>query len=363
MLITTAEQITPELLTALLIEASVIGPAQVAAVHIEPLDDVWNSQAYRLKLTYRGDASGAPTRLFLKLKRDHLGREEAEFYSYVRAAGADLPMLVPCYSAEYDEPTGGSHVLLTDLSATHFTPFTIAQFRALEVVPRPVYLQQIVECIADFHANWWEHPRIGTGFAAVDPAYSSKQGLAAALEKEGEGLAAFVKLVGQHLDTRLVRTLKEVHARLPGTWDHFLADRIPTRRALTLINGDCYFIQFLCPNNPETGRTYMIDLDSINAFLPAFDLMYLFTTFWTREQRAEGGREIVALKSYHERLQHRGVGNYTFNELLLDYRMSIAYNLLHPVWDQQNGSSEAYWRPKLNCLLAAFEDWDCMAML
>ncbi|MEA2575149.1 MAG: hypothetical protein QOH93_2447 [Chloroflexia bacterium] len=362
-MITAAEQITPDWLTTLLRQEGVLGLGEVTEVHIAPREDVWNSRAYRLRLTYRGDASGAPSRLFLKLKGDNWGREEAAFYRYVRSNGVDLPVLVQCFSSEYDEATGDSHVLLADLSETHFTPFTIAQFRALEVVPEAVYLQQIVDTVAEFHAYWWEHPLLGTGFAAVAPDFASKEGWEARLEQKGQELAAFVEVVGGSLDQSLVRMLREVHSRLPNLWDRYIADRIPARRALTLINGDCYFIQFLCPNRPDEGRTHMIDLDSINAFLPAFDLMYMFTTFWTREQRAEGGRELAALKRYHERLQEAGVANDSFDQLLLDYRVSIALNLLHPIWDQQHGSSEAYWRPKLSCLMAAFEDWDCMELL
>ncbi len=362
-MITAAEHITPEWLNTLLKEEGVPSSYEVTAVHIEPMEGVWNSKAFRLRLTYRGDPYGAPTRLFLKLKGEHWGREEAEFYRYVRSTGVDLPVLVPCFSSEYDKVTGDSAVLLADLSETHFTPFTIAQFRALQVVPEPVYLQQIVDCVAEFHAYWWEHRLLGSGFASVAPSFASREGWVAALVKKGEELAAFEASVGDDLDPGLLRLLTEVHSRLPVVWDRYLADRVLPRRALTLINGDCYFIQFLCPHRLGTDRTHMVDLDSVNACLPAFDLMYMFTTFWTREQRLEGGREMTALKRYHERLQEGGVGNYSFDQLLLDYRISIAQNVLHPVWDQQSGAPYAYWHPKLNCSIAAFEDWDCMKLL
>jgi hypothetical protein len=362
-MITASEQITTEWLTSVLREEGMFGSAVVTAVDIEPMENVWNSKAYRLRLTYSGETSGAPARLFLKLKSDHYGKEEAAFYSYVRSSGVDLPVLVPCFSSEYDSDAGDSHVLLADLSETHFTPFTIVQFRALEVVPEPIYLQQIVDSVAEFHAYWWEHPLLGSGFASANPTFATREGWVASLEESGKELHAFVASVGDALDAETIDTLRQIHSRVPALWDDYLAERLSHRRALTLINGDCYFIQFLCPIRADEGRTHMIDLDSINAFLPAFDLMYLFTTFWTREQRAEGGREMAALRHYHKRLQEGGIANYSFDQLLLDYRVSIALNVLHPVWDQQNGSSEAYWRPKLSCLLAAFEDWDCMDLL
>lgn len=362
-MITQVEQITPEWLTGVLREICGLGSASVVAVGVEPRLEVWNSKAYRLQLTYSDDSPGAPARLFLKLKGGHWGREEAQFYSYVRSGGADLPMLVPSFSSEYDEATGDSQVLLPDLSETHFTPFKIAQFRTLEVVPEPVYLDQVVDCIAGFHAYWWEHPLLGSSFASISPDWASREGLAARLEKRGRDLAGFEASAGAGLAPGVLRLLKEAHSHLPAIWDLYLSGRIPSRRALTLINGDCYFIQFLCPYHPDEHRTYMIDLDSISACLPAFDLMYLFTTFWTREQRYEGGREIAALKRYHARLQEGGVASYSFDDLLIDYRLSIAENVLHAVWDQQNGASEAYWRPKLDCCIAAFEDWDCLELL
>src|SRR3954447_16990037 len=104
-----AAQITPEWLSALLRDEGALGVAgSVTAVHIEPREDVWNSKAYRLRPAYSGNASGAPARLFLKLKGDHWGREEAQFYTYLRSTDADLPMLVPCFGAEYDPATGHS---------------------------------------------------------------------------------------------------------------------------------------------------------------------------------------------------------------------------------------------------------------
>src|SRR4051794_35218655 len=191
-MITAPEQITPEWLTALLREEGVLGASGfVQSVDIKPREDVWNSRAYRLRLAYRADSGGAPGRLFIKLKGEHWGKEEAELYGYLRSTPAGLPMLVRCLSAEYDETTGESHVLLFDLSETHFTPFTIAQFRALEVVPEPVYLKQIVDAVAEFHNFWWEHPLLGTGFAAVDPRFATREGFEEHLRQRGEDLRAF----------------------------------------------------------------------------------------------------------------------------------------------------------------------------
>ena len=91
--------------------------------------------------------------------------------------------------------------------------------------------------------------------------------------------------------------------------------------------------------------------------------MNLCATFWTREQRHEGQREKRMLQRYLAHLQARGVQNYTWENLLLDYRLALIEWLLSTVQDARNGSKQSYWLPKLHCMSAAFEDWRCADLL
>jgi len=88
----------------------------------------------------------------------------------------------------------------------------------------------------------------------------------------------------------------------------------------------------------------------------------MLATFWTREQRREGDREMRALRRYLRRLQERGVSGYGPDQLLDDYRVSIVYMLFRTIWDQTNGSSESYWRPKLACVTVSLQDHDCAGL-
>ena len=76
-------------------------------------------------------------------------------------------MLVPCYDAIYSETDGMSHLLLADLSLTHFTPITKAQLLAGDTMPSQRHLEQMVDAIAGLHAYWWEHPQLGEGFTRI----------------------------------------------------------------------------------------------------------------------------------------------------------------------------------------------------
>jgi len=138
-------------------------------------------------------------------------------------------------------------------------------------------------------------------------------------------------------------------------WSRYLADRVTSHRNLTLSNGDSYFAQFLCPNDPA-GTTYLIDFQSPKADFAALDLVYLFATFWTPAQRRR--RESALLRHYHRAIQAYGV-RYGWDELLVDYRLMVIYMLFFPLWDYVNGSRRAYWWPKMYCLTGAFQDLGC----
>ena len=63
------------------------------------------------------------------------------------------------------------------------------------------------------------------------------------------------------------------------------------------------------------------------------------------------------------RLLDHGVAGYTWDDLLFDYRLMLIYRIFLPVWDAVNGSSRAYWWPKLQCLTGAYLDWHCAELL
>ena len=75
--------------------------------------------------------------------------------------------------------------------------------------------------------------------------------------------------------------------------------------------------------------------------------------------QAETNSGYVSLATYHRALTDFGVRNYSYYDLVLDYRLMLSYMLFDPVADLVRGSPRAYWWPKLNRLLAAYQDWEC----
>jgi thiamine kinase-like enzyme len=362
--LTGVEQATPDWLTALLRERDVLRHGRVVSVRNRATTSI-NSLSYHLELGYSDDApADAPRRLFLKMSKEpEWGKEEVEFYRFVQDKRAGLPMLVPCYDAVYSVDDGNSHIVLNDLSATHVTPVTRPQLLAGDTMPSQEHLEQMVDAIAGFHAYWWEHPQLGKGFGRLRTQLDGEDAYKQYTERREREWAIFLKTAGHLIPAETRELYEKVLSHFGALWDLYLADRFGPMRAVTLSNGDCYFIQFLCPKMLEESSTYLIDFDSVSANLPAYDLVYMFATFWTSDQRKERGREENLLRRYHHALQAHGVSGYSWDALLADYRLCVLYMIFDPVWDQTSGASEAYWLPKLRCLTGAFMDLDCIGLL
>ena len=69
------------------------------------------------------------------------------------------------------------------------------------------------------------------------------------------------------------------------------------------------------------------------------------------------------LHCYHEELLSAGIGNYSFDELLLDYRRCLVRNLTFPILFWSRGLPREAWRNRLDCALAAYRDLDCAELL
>ena len=122
--IASAEQATPEWLTAALSTSGALSAGKVIAVELDNGDGNWSTNA-RLRPRYSADAAGdRPARLFLKMVRTDLDDEESFSDSEVRYYTrdyVDVPdaPLVRCHDAAHSTADRAYHLLLDDVTATH----------------------------------------------------------------------------------------------------------------------------------------------------------------------------------------------------------------------------------------------------
>ncbi|HKP54335.1 MAG TPA: phosphotransferase [Chloroflexia bacterium] len=359
--VTDVKRVTPAWLTSILCREGVLPQGEVEAVQVRSVEGNSSILSY-LTLSYSAySPPSAPGRLFLKMPRQIDWALEAcaleiEFFHVLWAGPPPPSCIIRCYDAAHDPESGLSHLLLDDLSETHLTTITLPQILAGDTMPSQSQLEQMVDCIAQFHAYWWEHPSLGAGIASSS--FPGEEDYRAWVQRRETEFAGFVCDVGSRFPAGQIELYERALQGLPTLWERYLGPRLETLERLTLIHGDCYFIQFLCAKEGD-GPAILVDFQSTSAFLPAQDLAWMFATFWTPEQRRENNREESLLRRYLARLHEHGVANYSWEELMLDYKLSVTLLLFSTIWDQHNGTTDAYWVPKLSCVTGAYVDLGC----
>src|SRR5262249_11144689 len=164
MVLQAATQLTPALLAQILTDDGALEAGRVTQVDrgTDSFNKGYVSNVASLTVMYSADAAGKlPDRLFLKMSRPDVhpellmrGWHEVEFYKAMTqlAPGWGLPH---CYQALAEE-NGPSHILMDDLSVTHFQ-------KPLPIPPSNRHCEMIVQSLADLHALWWNHSRLGNG--------------------------------------------------------------------------------------------------------------------------------------------------------------------------------------------------------
>jgi hypothetical protein len=363
------DPITPEWLTVVLRPSGVLGRGAVQTLEWEPTE-AFNSATMRLLVQYAANVpSEAPTRLILKRNiADEwarvAGAEEVRFYTLIASLADHPPVTATCYAAAYDEASGESYLLLQDLSATHRTPVTREQLISLvEAVPTDADIDAVVETLAQIHAYWWDHPLLHSGQFPVGYWSSTPERFEQYRQRRATSWQKVIAGEGTWLPNEMRALYEQVLAGLPAYWEQWLYSRFQNQHQLTLNHGDAYFANFLCPHSPDAGPAILLDWQSPEVEIGAYDLVNLCATFWTPEQRHDRGREERILRHYLQVLRAHGVKQYQWEDLLGDYRRGLIFWLLIPVQDAADGAPRDYWWPKMQCLAAAFRDWHSADLL
>jgi hypothetical protein len=346
-----AEEATPEWLTEALRRRGRLERGGVAAVRVASSSTHLVSNTSRLEIAYTPDApKGAPPSLFLKLPRpvfqpeaaQNHSRMEVEFYASVAPEMRDPPVPL-CYDAAFDPATGDAHLLLEDLSETHFQP------------PPPLPLsdahcEQAVEALAEVHARWWEHPRLGAGVGellTVEEVEAVARGAAERFER-------FADFLGERLSPARRALYEKVIACFPAPWR-----RLTSAKGLTLTHGDAHTWNFMYPR--AEGRALLIDWQLWHPHVGPRDLAYMMALHWYPERRAR--LEEKLLRRYHEALLARGVRSYGWEQCLTDYRWAALRNLFVPAWQWAGGVPAQVWWANMERALPAFEDLRCAELI
>ena len=323
-LITDLNQLTPKRLTEILRKNGALERGDVTAIEYElhPRTTDVNVDGYilaHLFLTYSDNASPqAPKRLFFKLKRvvDRCVGKEVYFYKTITANVPDLPVL-RCYDAVINDDTGRCHLLLEDVSETHFTPLPPTQWQ-------PEFdrlsAEKIIDGYAKIHAYYWDNEERWKELsdAISGTFYVSKAYIRTYSNTPDVELTEFFDYRENELNAQQKRWFEQAAERLPD----LLIERLFNRKHLTIGHQDANTWNILRPRNPS-HNVRIIDWEGYHLWFGVDDITAPFVRYQPAELRQAW--EIALLQRYHNRLLEYGVEGYNWDDLWYDYRLSTLY--------------------------------------
>lgn len=348
--LTTAAEATPAWLTAVLRRSGALPFGTVAAVEVTRThhEQLHSASAF-LALTYTDAPPDAPQALFLKLPRQpdapgplSTGAREVKLYQAAASMPRRMP-LIPCYDAVYDQATRRYHLLLADLSATHDQP-------AWHLSVGDAYITRTVDCLAQLHAAWWQHPALAA-IAGTPPAETERSEAAKHLRA---AFSAFAEASGAALSPAGRTSYERMLAALPTPWQTKQLQR------QTLVHGDAHFWNLLYPRDPASENTVIIDWQTYHSGRGVDDLAY---TLVLRDPQRTPANEHALVARYHAALVRNGIADYSWATCWLDYRQAAADMLLYPLGWYAGGLPYDFWHMFVARALAAFDDLGCATLL
>jgi hypothetical protein len=309
------------------------------------------SRVMRLRLTYDKAEPGAPQTLILKTRLsngiggDWNGAErEVAFYQQIAPILRDG--VVPrCFEARYVKETADWHLLLEDLTDSHF----IATEWPLP--PTQAQCQTILTARARLQAAWWDDPRLGVSVGAWTEPYAFGQ----YLQRLERHIAQFTDRLGDNLPRQRRHLFDRFLLAAPR-----LFARYNTHHNMTISHGDAHVWNCFRPRDGGDD-VRLFDWDAWHVSIPTSDLAYMMAVHWYPDRRQWQERPL--LDHYHAVLLTNGVTGYNRDALREDYRLSVLWQILTPVSQAANKIPPMIWWNNLERILMAVDDLGCQELL
>jgi len=280
------------------------------------------------------------------LEDEFFGPSEVTYYTQDYLDLEDAP-LIRCYNAVFSQEQQRYHLLLDDISETHV--------KSTEKTQTLEFGLALAEALAVMHARWWGSRQLAEADAPIHDAKHIQRFVQIA----EPGVGHIVKHFSSNLKPHWPDLLDEIFSNHP----QIMVARTQDDNGFTLIHGDVGAGNIMVPR--EGNRPiYIIDRQpfnwSLTTWLGVYDLAYAIVLDWEVEIRRR--LEMPVLRHYHNQLLHRGVKNYSWNQLHEDYRLSVVMTVYIATEYCRGGVNEEripVWLPMLQRALTACDDLRC----
>lgn len=346
-------ELTAQWLTDALRAGGAIRESSVASIEQEIVGagSGFIGQLARVKLTYDRAEGGAPSTLIAKFPAiDPGGKQigmlfrfyerESRFYSEI----ADkISIRVPrCYYNGIDLDAGEFILLLEDMA-----PAVVGDHLESCVIE---HARLVIGEIGKFHAEWWQSPQLDA--LAWMPLIDDPVQLSAEQAYQA-ALPSFVERFRDYVPAEMLPIAERFSSRVSAQL-HKMASR-----PRTIVHGD-FRLDNMFFGGPQGGAPLaIIDWQISTRGLGTFDVGYFMSGNLDVDVRRQHEQEFLHL--YHDALRAGGVKDYSFDELMEDYRASVMFCLVYNVigagdLDPANDRGLAMWRAWIDRTAAAILD-------
>jgi hypothetical protein len=309
--------LSPGWLTKALQYGQAIGTGAVREFECSHLEagEGFYGQIVRLKLTYDPPELDVPETIIAKFSSSNPEMRqrpntktsyEREVRFYQEAAQESPLPVSTCYYADVDMESGWHILLLEDLAPAHSGSRTRGCSRNEARIA--------IQHIARFHAHWWESLGLdkfkwlsGTEIPGdAELAHFREQLLPAFLRKVNTRLPDEVIKIGEMLGEYKGRITRHLFAQKPQT----------------LIHAD-YQLENMMFGATEEEKFFVVDWQFVKRGCGIWDVAYFLSQSLTQEDRK--ATETSILHGYLRILNDYGVQNYSFDNAMYDYRLSLIH--------------------------------------
>ena len=352
-------EITPLWLTEALHSKGSSSSASVTCYSVENIGEGkgFMNQVARLRLEYDDEPGDLPRSIIVKLPSrdlvlktvaDKLGGDQREVRFYEEVVTNDFLQTPYIYYSAIDQVTGNTILLLEDMTDARQGD-SVAGCSLAEA-------RLAIRQLARFQSSWWESSHLERldWMPLVDAETGVYQELYAGaweslVKKAGSGMPRDLRLVGE----RLSHEIPKIKAELT----------VPPR---TILHGDyrldnCFF------GTPSSSRSLVVfDWEFCARGRGTYDVAtFISEAFPPRQRRRE---EMALLRMYHSLLTEHGIDDYSFEECLRDYRISmleifVFWIVVGGYCDYEGDRATLYLHNSLERFNAAIADLDCAEFL
>jgi len=259
-----------------------------------------------------------------------------------------------CYDAVFSEESGWSHIILEDLSKTHLGIW--------DYPPRKRYCEKAIDCLAEIHAFWWDHPKLKELSKHSYVLYTFKENsfteevIFKWFNTQKRTLSRFLEFLGDGISNNRKELIKSVFSLYPQV----AYERIK-KENITIIHSDSHILNFFYPKDitNQKSKAKLFDWQTWGIGVGCQDLAYMIGLFFYPDYRHL--MEIDLIKRYHNELLKLGIKDYSWDDCWYDYKLWALLNLYRIIWWWSVGMPpiEGY----LENTLCTIEDLNCMELL